>query len=834
MKKLSILLLLNFIITTTHAQNYNISFVGTGASTTVDSVKVENITQGTSLSMLGNDTLHLRRTQGIDNATINGDKISVYPNPMQGQTEVSFYAKQAGKAQLTIYDISGKVMADISNIISQGIHRYRITGLKQGIYFIHISGEDFFYTAKLISLNSSQIVAKIEYFGSGNNETSIRNVKSTKARVDMTYNTGDNLRFTGYSSTYTSIITDVPTSSKTITFTFDAIANCGTIADIAGNLYNTVQIGTQCWMRENLKTSKYRNNINIPNVTDGNTWETLATGAWCNYNNDTSNNMVYGKMYNWNAVNDSSKLCPAGWHVPADAEWTKLSDFLINNGYGYEGSGNDIAKSIAATSGWTLNNISGTLGNDQISNNSSGFTALPGGNGNYYQAFYGIGDYSYWWSSSEVSTTDCFSRYLGYDRGFFDITYTGKRNAIYVRCIKNELPALSTTSVTGVSLNSAISGGNITFGGGAPITARGVCWSTSSNPDITDSFTTDGSDIGSYTSNLTGLSPLTTYYVRAYATNSEGTAYGNEISFTTIQNIVLPILTTTTVSNITQTTVSCGGNVTSEGGASVTARGVCWSTSQNPLATGSHTTDGAGTGIFISSVNGLTANTTYYLRAYATSSAGTAYGNEVCFTSKNTSANYGTVPDIDGNTYNTVEIGTQCWMRENLKTTRYSNGNPIPKVTNNTTWSNLTTGAYSWCWNDSATLGSRYGNLYNWYAVNTGNLCPTGWHVPSDADWTLLTNHLGGDTAVGSKLKSSTGWYSGGNGTDDYGFTALAGGRRYNSGSFDDDSHYGFWWSSTVQYSTSAWYRKMSYLDGEVSRYSYDSKYGMSVRCLRD
>ena len=149
---------------------------------------------------------------------------------------------------------------------------------------------------------------------------------------------------------------------------------------------------------------------------------------------------------------------------------------------------------------------------------------------------------------------------------------------------------------------------------------------------MSGSHTSNGSGTGSFTSSITGLTPNTTYYVRAYATNSAGTAYGTQRTFTTAQQVYVPTVTTNTVSNITQNSATCGGNVVDAGGGTVTARGVCWSTSQNPTVSGSHTSNGSGTGSFTSSITGLTPNTTYYVRAYATNSAGTGYGTTRTFT----------------------------------------------------------------------------------------------------------------------------------------------------------------------------------------------------------
>ena len=212
-----------------------------------------------------------------------------------------------------------------------------------------------------------------------------------------------------------------------------------------------------------------------------------------------------------------------------------------------------------------------------------------------------------------------------------NISGTAYGNQITFTTLSPSLPTVTTTAITNITQTTATGGGNVTSDGGTPVTARGVCWSTTANPTTSNSFTTDGTGTGSYVSNLTGLTANTLYYVRAYATNSAGTSYGNQVTFTTLA-YPLPTVTTSAISNITQTTATGGGNVTSDGGTPVTARGVCWSTSANPTFSNNYTSDGTGTGTFTSNLTGLTANTLYYVRAYATNSAGTSYGNQVTFT----------------------------------------------------------------------------------------------------------------------------------------------------------------------------------------------------------
>jgi hypothetical protein len=191
-------------------------------------------------------------------------------------------------------------------------------------------------------------------------------------------------------------------------------------------------------------------------------------------------------------------------------------------------------------------------------------------------------------------------------------------------------PVVSTSSISNITYNSATCGGIVTDSGGVAVSAKGVCWSTSANPTISGSHTTDGVGVGSFTSSITGLSAGTLYHVRAYATNSAGTSYGADSTCTTLA--ALPTVSTASISNITATTATSGGNVTNNGGAAIIARGVCWSTSANPVISGSHTSDSSGMGSFTSLMTGLTPATTYHVRAYATNSAGTGYGADSTFT----------------------------------------------------------------------------------------------------------------------------------------------------------------------------------------------------------
>ncbi|MBC7124476.1 MAG: hypothetical protein H5T24_02515, partial [Bacteroidales bacterium] len=610
----------------------------------------------------------------------------------------------------------------------------------------------------------------------------------------------------------------------------------GTVTDIEGNTYQTVVIGNQEWMAENLRVAKFNNGDAITNAQSNTDWENgFDTPLWSNFNNDNSYDAIYGKLYNHKVVSDNRNVCPDGWHVPSQAEW----ETLITGLGGASVAGGKLK--ATGTDYWNADNVGAT--------NESGFNALGAGYRDGGGNFLNFNNYGDFWTSTLYSSFYAYYVSLNYNSAGTYTDYTSIAKGKSIRCIKTQeptldLPTLTTTTVTNITQTTASSGGAITDDGGADITAKGVVWSTSANPtvDANDGKTNDGTGSSEFSSDLTGLTPGTTYYVRAYATNSAGTGYGNEVEFTTeeeytgetvadadgneypvieigtqkwmgknlkttkyndnstieypgadntawennttgayawynndevnkttygalyswyaietnklcpegwhvpskaewevliaylggndiaggkikqagtdywtspnvgatnesgfaalpggfrssggsfsnlndygiywssseytdtrgeayymwynsdnitnynysknlaasvrcIQDeesqVTIPVLTTTTVTNITQTTASSGGAITDDGGADITAKGVVWSTSTSPTldANNGFTSDGTGSTVFSSDLTGLTPGTTYYVRAYATNSAGTGYGNEVQFTTSST------------------------------------------------------------------------------------------------------------------------------------------------------------------------------------------------------
>lgn len=297
-----------------------------------------------------------------------------------------------------------------------------------------------------------------------------------------------------------------------------------------------------------------------------------------------------------------------------------------------------------------------------------------------------------------------------------------------------------------------------------------------------------------------------------------------------------PKVETGTITYITTNSAKAEGNIIDIGNG-ITEHGHCWSATSNPTVNDLKTSLGvvSKTGSYTSILQSLQHAMKYYIKAYLVDhNSDTIYGRESWFRTK---PETGYVKDIDGNGYITVRIGSQWWMAENLKTTKLNDGTDIPMVFDNKTWGSLTTIAYCWYKNDEENYKNEYGALYNWYAVNTGKICPVGWHMPSDNEWTTLTNYLGGENVAGGKLKeaSTTHWDSPNIGaTNESGFTALPGGSRLSNGEFRDIGQNGNWWSSTEQSSQFAWQRVMFRNLNGVGRVGCNMEYGFSVRCLKD
>jgi len=556
--------------------------------------------------------------------------------------------------------------------------------------------------------------------------------------------------------------------------TLDTACN-STLTDYDGNVYHMVRLGTQCWMKENLRTTHYPNGEEIPVFVDND-----MTGTPYRYANGDVN--IYGYNYNWHAAvynvpaTETSIIqgvCPNGWHLPSLAEWNTLRNYVESQSNYHCGDNTSyIAKALAsASTDWRSSSTACAPGNEVWTNDMTGFSARPAG---VQSSTYPIGYCTLFWTSNN-STSDkvsCFPILHMWP----DISTTGVFNSMFkayalsVRCVRNlgfappAVPSVVTTNVNFITDTSAVGHGHISFIGDTLI-ARGICWSTTSQPTIMDSHTCDSINIGlgDFDSEIIGLTSNTTYYVRAYATNSNGTAYSNEKSFRT----------------------------------------------------------------------------------------GTGNDGQPC-------AVEATVTDVDGNIYNTVQIGNQCWMKENLRTTHYASSTEIPLGSSATHYDYSAQRYYP---NNNAESVGTYGYLYNWAAVMNGTssstanpsgvqgICPNGWHVPSDAEWTQLTDYVSIHSAylcnndmsnIGKALAATTGWNSytstcaiGNNPStnNSTGFSALPAGLSIstNFGNVAD-----FWSATEETDNLHACIRILRYNQGNVTKYTYYKNTAFSVRCVRD
>jgi uncharacterized protein (TIGR02145 family) len=414
----SVLLLLSILHSLLFAQPYQITFNGSGLSNTVATIEVQNLTQGTTLTLAGTDILELVTNIGIADALKTDDEILTYPNPAESTCRMDFYNKQPGDVRIELFDATGKLLLRKDEYLPEGNHSYRIGGLKSGVYALKVSTPAGSYSERMISAGIAEGVPFLEYTGITQKMLHQPKLTSTAGIIQMQYNAGERLLFKGISGNYSRVITLLPTSSQAMNFEFIACT------DGDGNHYPVVTIGTQTWMAENLKTTKYNNSNAIPLVTDNGAWTGLITPAYCWYNNDYSTcGSVYGALYNWFTV-ETGNLCPTGWHAPTDAEWTVLTDFL-----GGESVAGGHLKETDTTR-WSSPNNGAT--------NSSGFTALPGGYRGYVNnSFSVIGNWGNWWSSSAYSNAKAWFRSLYYYESDAYNEYVNKDFGYSVRCVRD-------------------------------------------------------------------------------------------------------------------------------------------------------------------------------------------------------------------------------------------------------------------------------------------------------------------------------------------------------------------------------------------------------------
>ena len=674
-------------------------------------------------------------------------------------------------------------------------------------------------------------------------------------------------------------------------------SGCGTMKDADGNRYRTVKIGSRCWTKTNLRTTKFRNGNAIPEDVNP---EQSSSASFSRLSPEvvqdiledipTYSDLTFGFYYNWYAAADTgdSKLCPEGWHVSTQEDWITLKSYLGT----YEYCGSDptyIAKALADSLLWAPNTDDCSIGKNPENNNASGFSAVPAGYLSYGSPFPNYVEVlANFWMAKPCDDNHnpnyyALSRYYA-ELLLSESEYMPKSVLLSVRCVSDEefqvfvLPTVTTDSVTSITPTSAKLYGIVTNPNNVAITEMGFEWKEGANSDYAPTIVS-GTEL---TTTLGNLTPSTKYFFRAYVKYEGRTVYGIERSFTT----PLVSATTDSVTDITLTSAKIYGTVHNPNNVTLQAKGFVWKKSHGVYEY--DTVYYSGANEMTHTLTGLTPNTKYDYQVFVQYGNRTERGEIRSFTTPNhPEVSCGTMTDADGNHYQTVKVGSQCWAKTNLRTTKYRKGSPI------STQIGTTTPAYYRLSNTDKTTDSIvklatapdsiFGFYYNGYAAVRDSLCPVGWHVPDTNDWKEFIGYLkarpeywcdNDPSNLAKAVASRNFWYSVETPPITYTihhdpvarpcspqyqdpdylndasyFSAIPAGAWYDNlgGNIDTvtglgghefdpgkDAH--FWSSSTQLGSDSKGYLiRFGLVTYDAVTFVYDAlKYGRSVRCLKD
>ncbi|MCD4683613.1 MAG: hypothetical protein K8R86_10055, partial [Bacteroidales bacterium] len=419
----------------------------------LDSIFIENLTQGGDTMLYAPNTVLVLdyETNIGDSKALGVNTFSVsqnFPNPFKGETKVNLYLPEKEYIKVTVRDIVGRELAQYENTLNRGNHSFAFYSGNEKYYLFTVTGNQTSKTIKMLNANSNYNYGekcKIVY---NKYEDKIVGFKSQKAINNFVFNLGDELQYTGYANTIdgifgSDVIVDAPQTNTNYEFSIIKGLRCpGTpsVTDIDGNDYNTVLIGSQCWMKENLKTTTYQHGTSIPNITYEIAWINLTTGAYVWYDNDISWKELYGALYNWYATFDYNGLCPIGWHVPTHDEWTALTDFI---GGTAEPHGNELksCRQVNSPLGGDCNTTEHPRWNEHSTHYGTddyGFSGLPGGfRGDLSASFNAIGISGHWWSSTEYSSSQAWFYGLNYLNGNVTGVSDYMKMGKSVRCLRD-------------------------------------------------------------------------------------------------------------------------------------------------------------------------------------------------------------------------------------------------------------------------------------------------------------------------------------------------------------------------------------------------------------
>ena len=669
--------------------------------------------------------------------------------------------------------------------------------------------------------------------------------------------------------------------------------SCGTsqMIDASGNHYETVKIGGQCWTKTNLRTTKFRNGNPVPEDVDPDQSSSASfsrvSSADVLPDIPTYTDSTFGFYYNWYAAADTgdSKLCPEGWHVSNEDDWTMLKNYTET--YYYCGTDPiNIAKALADSLLWAPNDADCSIGKNPENNNASGFSAVPAGYLSYGTSYPMYAEVlANFWIAKPSTESDAM--YYLLSRYFADLEdYTNPKSALLsVRCVNDEeyqavvLPTVTTDSATKITPTSAKLYGTVTNPDNLAVTEMGFEWKKNGDSEYA-STAVEGAE---FTTTLGNLTPSTKYFYRAFIKYDNRTTYGAERSFTT----PIASVTTDSANHVALTEATIYGTVINPNHVDITEKGFLWKKSHGVYEYETVNLTGEDTAL-IHSFTDLVPNTKYDYKAFIKFDNRTVYGEELSFTTPNhPEVSCGTMTDADGNLYQTVKVGSQCWTKTNLRTTKYRKGSTISNQIGTTVPAYYRLSDLD---KDTSVIVSQtdapdsiFGFYYNGYAAVRDSLCPAGWHVPSYDDWSDFIGYLkenaeywcdNDNSNLAKAVASRDFWfnvetppitytinndavarpcspqYQGPDYLNDASyFSAIPAGAWYDNfgGNIDTvtglgghefdpgkDAH--FWSSSNQPGSDSTGYFfRLGRVTYDVVALAYDAlKYGRSVRCLRD
>ncbi len=411
------------------------SAIQNGLHQPLDSINIENLTQGGDTMLHAPDTVleltdisSIHDMNSVDHAGLWLNP--VYPGYGGAPLQVRLSLAKPEQVTLRLYDVAGREHAALTERLMAGEHCFHVHAGVETLLILSAETSHQHSICKIVCVGQKNEGCRLVFAGSKGNS-----VLGKSQKTIFPWLPGDHLRYTGFVSGLSDTIIDNPSQSTTYAFQIPYSFCPPTVTDTNGTIYNTVQIGYQCWLRENLRVRHYNTGIGIPNVTLDNSWQLLTTGAMCWYNNDSATYYaIYGALYNWHAVN-SGQLCPKGWHVPSDDEVKTMEMYLgmtqaQADSFGWHGTDEGGRLKEAGTAHWNPPNMGAT--------NATGLTVLPGGcrfgNGGYFNH---IGNYGYLWTATFYSAPDAWIREFSYNSQRINRIYPFKTFGFSVRCIKD-------------------------------------------------------------------------------------------------------------------------------------------------------------------------------------------------------------------------------------------------------------------------------------------------------------------------------------------------------------------------------------------------------------